>query len=191
MVARKSSDNFTAAEKRQLWDRESGVCQYCHSDIPGPKKANFHHILPRANGGEVHSMINGALLHQSCHVKHYDLLHPGLAHRRAIMSGRGYAWWLYKRFQVQNNPQIRPLGCKDSTVLCEAQQAIRSIVTTELLEEAGCGHCTLGVRHRNNFIWLLHNNHNMALKIEEIIPDAESLIPAVREWLKSCHQDGQ
>jgi len=89
---------FTASEKKQIWERDSGICQLCHAPVPSLSKAEIHHIKPMAAGGDPHDLANGMTLHKECHHSKFEELHgtPFTA-TRAIMSKKGMKWWIYQR----------------------------------------------------------------------------------------------
>jgi len=89
---------FTYEEKRQIWEREDGICQECHLPIGLLGSKEFHHIIPCALGGDQHDIANGALLHTVCHSRNYEKLHgTRLTAQRASQSKKALKYWIYKR----------------------------------------------------------------------------------------------
>jgi len=74
---------FTLEQKKQIKERENGICQKCKVDVDAIKKyyslaydiEEYHHIIPLCAGGK--SIIeNGALLCSQCHyyITKFDFL---------------------------------------------------------------------------------------------------------------------
>ena len=69
---RDSNRSFTDLERRQIFRRDKGQCQYCKmmgqdNKVPW-SESEIHHVTPYSRGGPT-NIVNAALMHKDCHPK--------------------------------------------------------------------------------------------------------------------------
>lgn len=74
---RPSSKEFSDGTKKKRFEEEHGICEICHNLIGNGQNyrlATYHHRKPIKDGGDA-SEDNCAVLHEECHLKHFQELH--------------------------------------------------------------------------------------------------------------------
>lgn len=76
---------FSKMTKRLCFEREKGICQWCHLEIESRFKATYHHIKMIDAGGDG-LLENCMVLHRKCHLGNFEALHSGRQYEHLLAS---------------------------------------------------------------------------------------------------------
>jgi RNA-directed DNA polymerase len=63
---RRAKPKVTALRRRQLVQRQQGICPVCHQHLENGEDFHIHHVVPRESGGK-DDLANLWLVHHNCH----------------------------------------------------------------------------------------------------------------------------
>jgi RNA-directed DNA polymerase len=63
---RRAKPQVTAFRRRQLVQRQEGICPVCHQHLENGEKLHIHHVVPKKSGGK-DDLANLWLVHHNCH----------------------------------------------------------------------------------------------------------------------------
>jgi RNA-directed DNA polymerase len=63
---RRAKSQVTAFRRRQLVQRQQGICPVCHQHLENGEDLHIHHVVPKKSGGK-EDLANLWLVHHNCH----------------------------------------------------------------------------------------------------------------------------
>jgi RNA-directed DNA polymerase len=63
---RRAKPQVTAFRRRQLVQRQQGICPVCHQHLENGEELHIHHVVPKNSGGK-DDLANLRLVHPNCH----------------------------------------------------------------------------------------------------------------------------
>ncbi len=63
---RRAKPQVTAHRRRQLVQRQQGICPVCHQHLENGEELHIHHVVPKKSGGK-DDLANLRLVHATCH----------------------------------------------------------------------------------------------------------------------------
>ena len=63
---RRAKPQVTAFRRRQLVQRQQGICPVCHQHLENGEELHIHHVVPKKSGGK-DDLANLRLVHHNCH----------------------------------------------------------------------------------------------------------------------------
>jgi RNA-directed DNA polymerase len=63
---RRAKPQVTAFRRRQLVQRQQGICPVCHQHLENGEELHMHHVVPKKSGGK-DDLANLRLVHHNCH----------------------------------------------------------------------------------------------------------------------------
>jgi RNA-directed DNA polymerase len=63
---RRAKPQVTASRRRQLVQRQQGICPVCHQHLENGEALHMHHVVPKKSGGK-DDLANLWLVHHTCH----------------------------------------------------------------------------------------------------------------------------
>jgi RNA-directed DNA polymerase len=65
---RRAKPKVTVHRRRQLVQRQQGICPVCHQHLENGEALHIHHVIPKKSGGK-DDLANLRLVHQNCHLQ--------------------------------------------------------------------------------------------------------------------------
>lgn len=65
---RRAKPQVTGYRRRQLVQRQQGICPVCHQHLENGEGLHIHHVVPKKSGGK-DDLANLRLVHQNCHLQ--------------------------------------------------------------------------------------------------------------------------